>query len=222
MNPIPEVDVHVSLTRRVFLLAYSPERRRLSSRERLGVTLQAAALYELYAQGLIRDHTGKVTATAVRGRAPDCDLAADMLARITASERAHSWGYWVRKGERQATDRVGATLERERVIRFEPHRLLGIVPTRRMLLRQPRLRAAATKAVCDALKATRPVDRVPAVDAALVALTYEGELRVVLGRRERRAARGRVDALEAGLGPVPEALRKAVRRQKSRAAGAAG
>ncbi|MFF7243349.1 GPP34 family phosphoprotein [Embleya sp. NPDC008237] len=216
MNVSLEVDVNVSLARRVFLLAYSPERQRLLSRSNLGATLQAAALYDLYEQGLIRDDAGRVTATAHRGAAaPHCDLAADLLARITASERAHRWRHWVKKGDRQATGRVGAGLERERVIKCESHRLLGIVPVRRMRLRQPQLRTAATRAMWDALKPGRPVARVPAADAALAALAYEGELRVVLGGRERRAAKGRIRELEADLGPVPEALRKVVRDRKS-------
>ncbi|WP_406293981.1 GPP34 family phosphoprotein [Embleya sp. NBC_00888] len=221
MNASLEVDMNVSMARRVFLLAYSPERRRLLSRAHLGVTLQAAALYDLYERGLIRDDGGKVTVTAPRGAVvADCDLAADLLARITASERAHRWRHWVKKGDRQAVGRVGAHLERERVIGYESYRLLGIIPTRRILLRQPRLRAEATKAMWGALKGTRPITRVPAADAALAALAYEGQLRVVLGGRERRAAKGRIRELEAGLGPVPEALRKVVRDRNAADAGA--
>ncbi|MYS83662.1 GOLPH3/VPS74 family protein [Embleya scabrispora] len=220
MNVSLEVHVNVSLARRVFLLAYSPERQRLLSRSNLGAALQAAALYDLYEQGLIHDDAGKVKATARRGAAvPDCDLAAELLGRITASERPHRWRHWVKKGDRQATGHVGAGLERERVIRFESHRILGIIPSRRMLLRRPQLRTAATRAMWDAVKPGRPVARVPAADAALAALAYEGELRVVLGGRERRAAKSRIRELEAGLGPVPEALRKVVRDRKSATAG---
>ncbi|MGW1988938.1 GOLPH3/VPS74 family protein [Embleya sp. NPDC001921] len=221
MNAFLEVDVNVSMARRVFLLAYSPERRRPLSRAHLGVTLQAAALYDLYERGLIRDDDGRVTVAAPRGTVvAHCDLAADLLARITASKRAHRWRHWVKKGERQAVGRVGARLERERVIRYESHRLLGIIPTRRIVLRQPRLRTEATEAMWGALKGTRPITRVPAADAALAALAYEGQLRVVLGGRERRAAKGRVRELEAGLGPVPEALRKVVRDRNAAEAGA--
>ncbi|MFJ8738584.1 GPP34 family phosphoprotein [Embleya sp. NPDC127516] len=221
MNQSLEVDMNVSMARQVFLLAYSPERRRLLSRAHLGVTLQAAALYDLYERGLIRDDDGKVTVTARRGTVvAHCDLAADLLARITASERAHRWRHWVKKGARQAVGRVGAHLERERLIRYETYRLLGIIPTRRIVLRQPRLRTEATKAMWGALKGTQPITRVPAADAALAALAFEGQLRVVLGGRERRAAKGRIRELEAGLGPVPETLRKVVRDRNAADAGA--
>ncbi|GCD98668.1 GOLPH3/VPS74 family protein [Embleya hyalina] len=212
-----------SLPQRVFLLAYSPERRRLVSRTHLGATLQAAALYELHEQGLIHDEGGKVRVTAHRrgashpGAAPRCELAADLLARIGEADRAHRWRHWVKKRDRQAVDRVGAALERARVIRYERHRVLGLVPRRRIVLRQTLLRGAATKAMWGALKG-RAAD-VPAPDAALAALAYHGELRVVLGGRERRAAKGRIGELSARLGPVPDALRVVVRDAKSGAAG---
>ncbi|WP_406278490.1 GPP34 family phosphoprotein [Embleya sp. NBC_00896] len=207
--------MNVSLAQRVFLLAYSPEKRRLLSRRHLGSTLQAAAMQDLREQGLIADDDGKVRATAARGATPGCDLAAALLTRIVASDRARPWRHWIKKGDRGATGLVGDQLKRERVIRFESHRFLGIVPGHRMLLRQPQLRGAATQAMWDTLKPVRPVARISSRDAALTAMAYEGELRVVLGGRERRAAKGRVRELEAGLGPVPDALRRVVRDRNS-------
>ncbi|OPC84501.1 hypothetical protein B4N89_29435 [Embleya scabrispora] len=212
-----------SLPQRLFLLAYSPERQRLVSRTHLGATLQAAALYELREQGLIHDEGGKVRVTATRrggphpGATPRCELAADLLARIGETERARRWRHWVNKRDRQAVDRVGAALERARVIRYEQHRVLGLLPLRRIVLRQTSLRGAATKAMWGALK-DRAAE-VPDQDAALAVLAYHGELRGVLGGRERRAAKGRIDDLSTRLGPVPGALREAVRNAKSSAAG---
>ncbi|MYW03429.1 GPP34 family phosphoprotein [Streptomyces sp. SID3343] len=204
-----------SLVQRTMLLACSPERQRLMSRSYLGSTLQAAALLELTTLGLIEDRDGRVVATSARGRAPGCDLQVAVLARITASERARSWRHWIRKQDRRAPSIVRDALARDRVIKLESHRFLGVLPGQRITLRQPQLRSAATKAMWDALKPGNPVARVPVEDAALAVLAYEGELRVVLGGKERRAAKGRVREFASGLGPVPSALRAVVRSRKS-------
>ncbi|MGC0418902.1 GOLPH3/VPS74 family protein [Embleya sp. AB8] len=217
--------MHVSLPRRVFLLACNPQRQRLSSRSHLGLTLQAAALYELCEQGLIHDEDGLVRITgrlgaAPGGSAPECELAADLLARIAASEKPRKWRYWVKKRGNRSVGLVGAALEHDRVIRYEPYRMLGVIPRRRVLLRQPQLRGAATKAMWDALKGR--ISAVPGPDAALAVFAYEGELRVVLGGPERRAAKERIRELAAGLGPLPKALHDAVNDAKATAHGGGG
>lgn len=217
-----EVDMHATLPQRVFLLAYSPERQRMLSRTHLGATLQAAALYELHDLGLIRDDAGKVRATSGRtGRAgaavPPCELAADLLARIEASERAYRWRYWVKKRDGKAVDRVADSLVHDRVIRQETRRLFGLIPYRRFVLRQAPMRVAAVNAMRAALKGR--VAEVPTPDAALAVLAYQGELRTVLGGRERREAKKRINELSAPLGPIPDALRVVVRDAKSGAAG---
>jgi hypothetical protein len=216
----PEADMHPTLTRRTFLLACSPERERLLSRAQLGPTLQAAALHELLRRGLVEDHDGTVRATATRAEAPQCDLETALLARITADTRARPWRYWIRQRERAAVWTMRDALVRERVIRVESRRVLGLFRRDRITLRRPELRTAATDALWDALKPTRPATRVDEADAALVVLAYEGELRVVLGGRERRAAKGRVRAFEERLGPVPGALRQVVRSRKRQQAAA--
>ncbi|MGW9206356.1 GOLPH3/VPS74 family protein [Embleya sp. NPDC055664] len=217
-----EVDVHATLPQRVFLLAYSPERQLMLSRTHLGATLQAAALYELHELGLIHDDAGKVRATSGRtGRAraavPPCELAADLLARIEASERAYRWRYWVKKRDGKAVDRVADSLVHERVIRQETRRLFGLIPYRRFVLRQAPMRVATVNAMRAALKGR--VAEVPTSDAALAVLAYHGELRTVLGGRERREAKERINELSARLGPIPGALRVVVRDAKSGAAG---
>ncbi|WP_439673742.1 GOLPH3/VPS74 family protein [Embleya sp. MST-111070] len=213
-----EVDVHATLPQRVFLLAYSPERQLMLSRTHLGATLQAAALYELHDLGLIHDDAGRVRATpgrTARARAavPPCELAADLLARIEASERAYRWRHWVKKRDRHAVDLVADALVRQRVIRYETRRLFGLIPYRRFVLRQAPMRVAAINAMRAALRGR--VAEVPTPDAALAVLAYHGELRTVLGGRERREAKDRIRALSADLGPVPDALREAVRNTKA-------
>ena len=208
--------MNAPLTRQLFLLAYSSEHKRLRCRTHLGASLHAAALYALTEDGMIEDRDGRVHATGtVRDATRGCDLAADLFTRIRASERDRSWRHWIRKHERAAIGRVRDQLARERLIKVEAHRVLGLVSSYRITLREPRERAAATGAMWDALKATTPSDRVPAADAALAVFAYEGELRVVLGGRERRLAKSRVREFEQRLGPTPAALRKVVREQQS-------
>lgn len=208
-----EAPEDVSLVHRLLLLAYRPERQRLAGGH-LGLVLNAAALQGLLDAGFLADEDGKARVTAVRGAAPDGALEAVMHARIRDSGKPRPWRHWVKKCATGAVGPVGPVcdeLARSRVLRVEKGRMLLIFPSRVVVLRQPRMRTAAMAGVRDALRPTQPVSRVPRRDAATAVLAHVGEMRTVMSGRERRAARDRVAELGAALGPVPDALRKAVR-----------
>lgn len=214
-----EAPEDVSLVHRMFLLAYRPERRRLGGREHLGLVLNAAALHGLLDTGFLADEGGKVRIAAARGTAPSGALEAELFARVVASERPRSWRHWVKKSAATAVGTVRAELARSRVIRLEKGRVLLVFPTQLVVLRQPRMRSAAVAGVRDALRPTQPASRVPRRHAASAAFAHIGEMNTVMSGGERRAARDRVGELTAGLGPVPDALRKAVRDAKASSAG---
>ncbi|MEU8137697.1 GOLPH3/VPS74 family protein [Streptodolium elevatio] len=212
----------VSLVHRVFLLAYRPERQRLAGGQHMGLALNAAALQGLLDAGFLADEGGRVRVAASRGAVPDGALEADVFARVVASDRSRSWRHWVKKSAAFAVGTVRTELARSRVLRVEKTRVLLVFPYHSVALRQPRMRTAALAGVRDALRATQPASRVPRCQAATTVLVHIAEMNTVMSGRERRAARGRVDELAAGLGPVPEALRKAVRDAKATSSGGGG
>jgi hypothetical protein len=94
-------------------------------------------------------------------------------------------------------------------IRLQPHRILGLFPTTRVTVRDPRVRKELVGRVTGALK--QPIDRIDPADAALVAIVAAADLTHVLDRRTRRAYKRRIQELTALSGPIGPALRKAIR-----------
>ncbi|MCF2529973.1 GOLPH3/VPS74 family protein [Yinghuangia soli] len=211
----------VPLTRRMFLLACDPERQRLAGREYLGLVLNAAALQELYDDGLLADDDGRPRTSGARGAAPRSALAAAVHRRIAEDPKPRPWRYWVKKAERAAVGTVRDELLGERLIRVQHRRVLLVLRFESVQLRQPRLRTAVLGGVRDALRPAQPASRVPHGDAAAAVFAHIGEMRPVMSRAERRAARPRIAELEPRLGPVPAALRRTVKDKKSDVGGAA-
>ncbi|WP_436773405.1 GOLPH3/VPS74 family protein [Yinghuangia sp. YIM S09857] len=207
----------VSLAHRAFLLACQPERQRVGGTQHLGLVLHAAVLQDLLDAGLLADEGGKARATASHGTAavPGGALETAVYARISASDRPRSWRHWIAKSAGSALATVRDELARSRVIRVEESRILLVFPRRAVSLRRPRMRTAAMAGVRDALRPTQPPARVARRQAATAVFAHLGEMSTVMSGRERREARGRIAELSEGLGPVPEALRKAVRDAKA-------
>ncbi|PYC73955.1 GPP34 family phosphoprotein [Streptomyces tateyamensis] len=199
-----------TLPAKLYLLAYDPERSKLTGRHNLDLLLTAGALAELLQRGLLRDLKGRAVAT---GAAP-ADLApvlADLLAEI-AERRPHSWKHWVtrRRG-------LGRIVQRELaatgLLRLEPYRVLGLFTATRVELRDPRPRKALLAAFSAALRG--PLSQVEPQTAALVALADAARLGLLLNRRQRREHRERIGQLAARCEPVPGALRAAIRARDS-------
>ncbi|MFI8457706.1 GPP34 family phosphoprotein [Kitasatospora sp. NPDC085464] len=214
------MDLSVTLPEKLYLLAYHPERERLTATDRLDLVVRAAALVELLQRGLIRED-GRYPAAVAGGPTDGLDpLSAALLEQIR-QERRRSWQSWV--GRNRGPTARAARVVRDGLaaagrIRVEPRRLLGLFPSTRVVLTEPRLRKSLVASVGSALKG--PLSRVDPADAALVALVDAAQLGTVLTWGGRREFRARIDKLAPAAGPVPRALRRAV--NATRADGAAG
>ncbi|MFE9422029.1 GPP34 family phosphoprotein [Kitasatospora sp. NPDC006697] len=211
MTELPET---LTLQGRMFLLAYDPERGRMTGRADLDLLLRAAALADLLRLGLLRDESGRpvVAGPAPAGLDP---LLADTLRRL-AEGRSRPWHRWVAAGRRGTARAVRARLADQGLVRLEEYRALGLFTRVRMEPRDQRARKALAGAVSAALR--DPLSRVPVADAALVALADAARLSVVLNSRQRREHKQRIADLAALCGPVPAALRRAVRDRQTAAA----
>jgi hypothetical protein len=199
-----------TLQGKLFLLAYNPEKGRLACRSNIDLLLRAAALADLLRLGLIRDDNGKPVAVAPAPARLD-PLLADQL-RLIAENRPRSWQRWIARRRPTVRD-VRGHLADQGVLRLEEHRVLGIFPSVRIEARDPSARKQLLAAVSSALRA--PISRVEAADAALVALPAACEVSLVLGRRDRREHKDRIAELSTLCGPVPTALRRALRSRRA-------
>ncbi len=201
-----------SLTEQLYLLACDPERGTLARRRELGYVLRAAALVDLQLAGCLRDEDGR---PAVSGGTPATDpIRSDLLHRI-AESRPRRWTYWIRTGTRVMVPGVGQRLADARHVVLEPHRILGLFPTVRVRIPDPLLRQRIATTVESALAGMTPVD---GHDAALVALAWAAESSRLMSRADRRAYRTRIAGYVGRTGPVPPALRRIIRSQRSAAA----
>ncbi|MGW2377987.1 MULTISPECIES: GOLPH3/VPS74 family protein [Kitasatospora] len=204
------MDLPVNLPEKLYLLAYDPQRGRLTHTNNLDLVLRAAALTELLRRGLIRDD-GRHPA-AVGGTADGLDpLSAALLEQISQGRR-RSWKSWIGR-QRMSARVVRDGLAAAGRIRVEEHRVLGLFPVARVTLPEPRVRKALTESITSALSG--PLSRVDPADAALVALVDAARLGSVLTWRQRREFRTRIDKLAPAAGPVPRALRRAINAQSA-------
>ncbi|MDH6141984.1 MULTISPECIES: GOLPH3/VPS74 family protein [Kitasatospora] len=207
-------DVPDTLQGKLFLLAYDPDKGRLTSRSNLDLLLRAAGLADLLRLGLIRDDRGRPVAVAPAPAGLDPLLAEPL--RLIAQSRPRSWQRWI--GRRRPTVReVRGSLADQGVLRLEERRVLGLFHAVRIEPRDPRARKQLTAAVSAALR--DPISRVEAADAALVALAHAGELTLVLSRQQRREEKARIAELADLCGPVPAALRRAIRSRRAAQSG---
>ncbi|WP_067457495.1 GOLPH3/VPS74 family protein [Actinomadura macra] len=201
-----------SLPARMFLLAYDLRKQRMTTRgSHLGYVLRAAALTELYLDGRLGED----------GRRPVPGTPGDdpygVLAQISAS-RPRSWRYWIRKDSRAFVATVREELRRGGWIRVTRHRTLGLFPSDRVTVKDPRVVKALWGGASSALRG-RPVAHVNSYDAAAVALAAAGEMSSVLPGPDRRRYRRRIAELTARSGPAAPAVRKLISAERAAAAG---
>jgi hypothetical protein len=202
------------LSQRIFLLAYNPDKGRVGVGTHLGAMLRAAALADLYRGGHLTDVRGRA-AVQVRHRCHDPVLK-PILEEIAGS-RPRKWQSWVGRRQRAAVSAVRRQLSAGGWVRLEPHRILGLFPTTRVTIRDPRVRKELLGRVNGALK--NPIGSIDPADAALVAIVAAGDLKLVLDRRNRRANKRRIQELTELSGPIGPALRKAIQAAEAAAAG---
>jgi hypothetical protein len=199
----------------VFLLAVDPGRHRLRGVFELGYVLRAAALVDLQLSGDLVDDAGRPgLSDADRSGSPD--PVVDAVRRQVAVGPRRRWAYWIRKDARKTIRVVRDQLVTDRRIALEPHRILGILPTRRIVLLDPFVRDRIVGAVDAALGDGWPVGE---RTAALVALVAAAQMRTVLPWARRRAHGQRIAELTARTGPVPVALRKVLRDMRAASSG---
>jgi hypothetical protein len=194
-----------SLPQRIFVLAYNPAKGRVGMGTSLGAMLRAAALADLYLKGHVTDERGRA---AVGVRHPCLDPVLEALLEEIAGSKPRKWQSWVGRRQGVAVRAVRQQLGDGGWVRLEPHRVLGLFPTTRVTIRDPRVRKELLGRVNDALK--KPIGRVDPGDAALVAIVAAGALSLVLDGKTKRAYKRRIQELTELSGPIGPALRKSL------------
>jgi hypothetical protein len=207
----------MGLAASAFLIAYDVEKKKLTGGSTHGILVRAAALVELSLGGQLADQNGKAEPT---GRGTEDPELSAVLEQIAAS-KPRAWKYWVNKDHKLTYRAVRDRLQRERVIRVEEVKLLGLIPKQNVTVPDTRtvreLIASARRAVLGGTV----VDRVELREAALVSLVAAVELNTVFSGRERREHRDKIKQLAERTGPAVKALRKAVEDQQAAASAAA-
>lgn len=194
-----------SLPQRIFLLAYDPDKGRIGMGTNLGPMLRAAALADLYLHGRLTDERGRAI---IAVRHPCHDPVLESLLEEIAGTKPRSWQSWIGRRQRATTNAVRQQLGDGGWVRLQHHRVLGLFPTTRVTVRDPRVRKELLRRVNSALK--KPSDRIDPADAILVAIVAAGDLTLVLDRRTRRANKRRIADLTDLSGPIGPALRRSI------------
>ncbi|WP_410785520.1 GOLPH3/VPS74 family protein [Kribbella sp. C-35] len=209
-----------SLAARVFLLAYDPERGRLTARSKLGKVLRAAVLVDLQLNGYIEDDGGRarVTTPGSRSAAPVDPVVAAVLEELRAVG-PRRWRHWIDRRAGVTVRQVRDELARAHLIKVEPYRVLGIFPAARITLRHPLVRRHILQSARDTLRPSRLVSRVDLRDAAVVVLASTADLRTVVTKEQRARHKDRLAQLAVRVGPVVPALKKSLQQSQASAGG---
>jgi hypothetical protein len=194
-----------SLPQRIFLLAYNPDKGRVGAGTNLGAMLRAAALADLYLNGYLTDERGRA---AIDVRRPSHDPVLEALRDEVARSKPRKWQSWVDRRQGAAVGAVRQQLGDGGWVRLEPRRILGLFPTTKVTMRDPRVRKELLGRINGALK--DPIGKIDPADATLVAIVAAGDLKLVLDRETRRANRRRIQKLVELSGPIGPALRKSI------------
>ncbi|MET9271313.1 GPP34 family phosphoprotein [Kribbella sp. NPDC003557] len=205
-----------SLAARVFLLAYDPEKGRLTARSKLGKVVRAAVLADLQLQGNLVDEDGRARVT--NAPAPADPVAAAVLEELRAAG-PRRWRHWIDRRGGATLRQVRDELARARLIKVEPHRVLGIFPAARVTLRHPLVRRHVLQGARDILRPSRLVSRVDLRDASVVVLASTADLRTVLTKNQRTRHKDRLAQLAVRVGPVVPALKKSLQQSQYSAGG---
>lgn len=204
-----------SLPQRIFLLAYNPDKGKINAGTSLGAVLRAAALADLYLNGHLTDDRGRA---AIDVRHPCHDPVLEALLAEIAGSKPRKWQTWVSRRQRPTVSAVRGQLSDGGWVRLEPRKILGLFPTTKVTVRDPRVRKELLGRVSGAMK--NPIGRTDPADAALVAIAAAGDLKLVLDRKAKRANKQRIKDLTELSGPVGPALRKALLAEAAAASGA--
>jgi Golgi phosphoprotein 3 (GPP34) len=209
----------VRLAEQALLIAWDRQKQKLTGSERTTM-VSAAVLIELWLDGALAPDPKRAVPTGrpsreTRGDAPG---RAELLARIAAGPKPRTWKYWVEKGSKDTYRAVRTHLAKERLVRLEDRRFLGFAVAPRVTVRDGRLVGDLVERCRRAVLGAVPVDQVPVMDAALVAVVAAAELNTVFSGKERRAHRERIAGLSERAGPAAKALRSVVSEHQAAAA----
>ncbi|MGW7681925.1 GOLPH3/VPS74 family protein [Kribbella sp. NPDC054772] len=205
-----------SLAARLFLLAYDPQRGRLSARSKLGKLLRAAVLVDLQFAGNLEDDNGRARVTTAP--APADPVLAAVLQELRAVG-PRRWRHWIDRRPGATVRHVRDELARAHLIRVEPHRILGIIPADRVTVRHPLVRRQLLESARDTLRASRLVSRVDLRDASVVVLASTADLRTVVTKEQKARHKDRLAQLAVRVGPVVPALKRSLQQTQYSAAG---
>jgi hypothetical protein len=203
-----------SLPQRIYLLAYNPDKGKVGMGTNLGAMLRAAALADLFLNGHLVDDRGRA---AIGMRHHRHDPVLDAVVEEITGSKPRTWQSWVGRRHGVTSRAVRQQLADGGWVRLEPRKILGLFPTTKVTIRDPRVRKELLGRVNDALH--KPIGRSDPGDAALVAIVAAGDLTLVLDRKTRRANKRRIEQLTELSGPVGPALRKSIEAAAAAAAG---
>ncbi|MFF7150054.1 GOLPH3/VPS74 family protein [Streptomyces griseoaurantiacus] len=186
-----------------YLLAHDETAEGPYDRSRTALLLRAAALTDLALRGRLGEEHGTVT---VHGTGSTGDPVLDGVLREAAG---HGWKHLVRRHRRRTLTEVEDRLAAAGLLTVRASR--GLLGSRRSTTVDPSAAAAVRDRVLAALHGTGPVERLPAADAALLALAAAGGIPSVVPRRHRTLHRSRVDACTRRLGALAPGLERTVR-----------
>jgi hypothetical protein len=207
----------LELSEQAYLIAWDDTKQRMIGRTEHPAMVSAAVLIDLWLDGALSPDDDKHASPTGRpaGAGPG---RAQILARI-AESKPRAWKYWVGKGSRASYRAVRGHLAKDRVIRVEERRFLGIPAPPRVTVRNPRVARELVERCRRAVLHGVSPGEVPVRDAALVAIVAAAELDTVFSGRERRAHRDRIAELTLRAGPAAKALRSVVTEQHTSNAG---
>jgi Golgi phosphoprotein 3 (GPP34) len=200
----------------MFLLCCDPQRQQLTARSKVGKVLRAAVLVDLLLAGNVVDDGGRVRVT--NAPAPSDPVLAGVLGELRAVG-PRRWRYWIDRRPGATVRRVRDELDRARLIKVEPHRILGIFPADRITIRHPLMRRQLLQSAHDTLRASRLVSRVDVRDASIVVLASTADLRTIVTKDQRSRHKDRLAQLAVRIGPVVPALKKSLQQAQYSAGG---
>jgi hypothetical protein len=195
-----------SIPAKLFLLCYQPTRERLSGGFGLAYALRTAALAELYLGGnLSINERGRATA---HGSVDDPVLAA-VLAEVS-QQPLRKLDRYIYLRPREFWRQLSTQLVTGGLIQTERRRLLGIFPQTKITVLDPLVIDRLRQEFDATLREQTPAERVEPHAAALVAIAAAAELNIVIGRKQRRASRERIQQFAARIDPLIRALRRVI------------
>ena len=201
----------VTLPERAYLIAYDPEKGKLSGGGTHAHLVRAAALVELLLGHQLVDEGGKARAA---GGGTDDPVLSAMLEQIRGS-KPRPWKHWVNKDRTATYEAVRERLGDLRVIKVERTRLLGVLAKDIVTVHDPRVVRELIAASRGAVLGGTPIAQLDARVAALVGLVAAVELNTVFSGRERREHRDRIAHLAGQAGPAAKALRRVFEDQQA-------